>query len=415
MRGTRFFLLYIITSLLCFSECSYNEYNDIGNVAISPKNVTELGGFAYTAKTLGGMFFSEGGHLYLFGGTEVTEGSNAQVFLYSIDDDKIVFKQHVEDTRCILSFCEIDDEIYFATIGVSSYCQLLSFNKSTNKIDLKKKLPGKGIYAMDYDSNSGLLYIAISDEPQLYSYSISTGDCTCLLKNFTDSKFIRSMTFYGEICYLGIGSNADLIMFNVRSGEYKSLLPEIFKSESFVYSQSIMDKRLYILMSPSYKILTVCLDAEYEFTHVANYRDDNLNNAMLSGIGSNWIDINGDILFVDESNGIVRQLTHQGILSYHDETSNKDYFLDTSLNLYCYQLNKKLWSRDLSANIFKDYIIPIEFLAYNGVIYAPGRRFVVWDLKTNKKSSFVLNDEPQASVWGGAIPLYGKLCTMFGV
>lgn len=85
----------------------------------------------------------------------------------------------------------------------------------------------------------------------------------------------------------------------------------------------------------------------------------------------------GKTSFLDAASGVIHTLNTSGVYMRKDLAGNI------------------LFQRDLGGLLEKDYVLPTEFQVYDGVFYAPGRRFAVRDGAGEK--TFLVSDEPQAS------------------
>lgn len=206
----------------------------------------ELGSPCYVMKTLDGLFFSQGDDLFLISGTEVWEGSDSQVFVYQVSADRMVLSQTLEHCCSMTAFCETEQSVYFATIArtASEGWDLYAYDKSTQSISLCAHFPEAGCYALSWDGND-TVYAASSHPAALYSYSMSAGRSILISNEITSQPYIRSMEYFDGNCYLGIGSQAELISIEPKSGAIHHLLPQAYDAESFVYGLRAFNGKLY--------------------------------------------------------------------------------------------------------------------------------------------------------------------------
>ena len=377
--------------------------------------VENLGNMLYTLKTLGGLFYRYEDKLYLIAGTENAYGTRAQVFVYSITDDVMIYSKVIEEADCILAFEETGEDIYFATIGKDRETggNLYSYSKTDNEIKNRNvHFEDQGVYAMDYDG-ADTLWIGTSNTPCLYAYSISKQKIYCMLSDFTDSVYIRTMKYVNGRVYMGIGSKADLIVYNVDDGKYRSLLPNDYKENSFVYSIDTIDDTLYFLVKNDMGIYSMDLNECNIIRREATYRAP-VANSFSSEEGLNWVDIEGDLLTYQNCNLVSHETYNAGVRVYYDDVTGNSYSLEGNGVLSCYYQGIKIQSRDFIDDLEKSYIRPQEFMVYNDVIYLPWRRFIVWDRKSDSHYVYTVNDEPQAAIMSEHVVYTGSypLCTI---
>lgn len=385
--------VFLLLSILMISACA----------ATTSLQIQNLGGLSYSMKTLDGLFFqSNEGELCLISGTETTEGSFSQAFVYNIDRDQMVMTQVLDNCRSMTAFCEAGTEIYFATISASADwgCDIYVWDIDSgifrNCAHLEKK---KGIYAMAWDGENRI-FVATSQPAGLYSYDISSGEVHEICADFTEELYVRSLAYVNGMCYLGIGTKAALYEVDVTSGEYRSILPEMWSDDAYVYTQAVFGDDIYLLLSPSYTILKydtkdrtfTDTDLKYEETSVLE------EAALLSdSFEGTTVNLLGDLLLINEDR-MIGNLSFGTKVSYLDEGAHVIHGL-TSSGFYqrISPEGKILFQRDISELVEKSYVIPTEFLVYDNVAFSPGRRFVVRDIDSGMEKVFLVMDEPQAS------------------
>ncbi len=365
--------------------------------------ITDLGEVQYTAKTLGAHYFYKDNNLYLIGGTEVSDGSHAQLFVYDLENNKLIFDVVISPAICIMSFCQTNNIVYFGTISRNPEdgCDLYAYDIYENKYSKIFHFNEIGIYAIDWDKND-YIYIATSGNARLYKYSLEQNDLTLLLENFTDEIFIRSMKYVDGICYLGIGSNADLIAMNVSTLEWNSILPDALKeNNTFVYNINSIYGELLFLLKNDNGIYSYSPD-KMNFRRITNYKQTSSQEEEEKEIESfSWIDLEGDIILFGSRENF-KQYSLDGLRSFYDIDKDTMYTIDSSCIVYKYINGKIKETIDLAGIMRKSYIMPIEFLAYDNVLYFPGRRFIVWNRNNEKIRSYIIQGEPQASTMSNA-------------
>ena len=351
----------------------------------------ELGSPCYVMKTLDGLFFSQGDDLFLISGTEVWEGSDSQVFVYQVSADRMVLSQTLEHCCSMTAFCETEQSVYFATIArtASDGWTLYAYDKDAQSITRCAHFQEKGCYALCWDGND-TVYAASSSPSALYSYSISAGRSILISNEITSQPYIRSMEYFGGNCYLGIGSQAELISIEPKSGAIHHLLPQAYDAESFVYGLRAFNGKLYVSLSPSSTILEYD-PAERVFSEIQSYCDvaysniteeyssgaNLLGSLLVKGAAGDTISLSLPYKSAALWNSAVYGLTISGIVEKHAG-------------------NAAAVSHDLCEYLERSYVIPTEFLAYDGNLYIPERRFQSI-FRDGKTVTHLVSTEPQAS------------------
>jgi len=130
----------------------------------------------------------------------------------------------------------------------------------------------KGIYDIGVytEGSTKKVVIAASDPLEVWVYNTADGLTTRLGQGFSAEKFIRSVSIKDGFLYLGIGSRADFIRMDVRTGKAESIRLPGFQEEAFVYDQFVSHGKIYMLMSPSYQVVEYDTDTE-SFSAAAAY------------------------------------------------------------------------------------------------------------------------------------------------
>lgn len=376
--------------VLCISVNLITGCGDL-NVGYIADN---LGKQAYTSKLLDGMFFEKDDELCIISGTEVSEGSNAQIFVYNVDSCEMEYTQEICGAACVCAFCETNEYIFIGTISrAASYgSDLYALNKKTNVLSRRMHFQESAIYGMAYDGMD-TVFVATSKAAALYAYSLSLNSSKCLLADFTQEEYVRSIAYNEGICYLGIGSKADFVSVDVASSVYESTEQKKIKEDSFVYAQSVCGKDIYFLLSDSGSVMVLDTETNEVKDTGCVYRE---GSTEIPVEFDECINILGDLLFVREG-VIVAQYSSGAQCSCFNERSNCVISLNSSTFLQGWQHNKLMFQKDLSKELGKSYIIPIEFLVYDDVIYIPSRRFHIRNLNNDFSKEFLVTDEPQAS------------------
>lgn len=375
----------------------------IGCTTRSALMAENLGGIAYTMKTLDGLFYSYEEELYLLSGTEVSAGTSNHVFLYNVNQDKLVMSQTLSGGSCSMTaFCDAGNMLYFATISSSaSYgCDLYVCDKSTGEVRACAHLENvKGIYDLAWDGKAEI-FVATAYPAALYGYHTGSGETREVCTGFTDQNYVRSLSYVDGFCYLGVGAVADFIMVDTVSGACRSLLPKEYVNESFVYEQASSGSKIALLLSPSCRILEydtqtgIFTDTGFFHQEASASPADRFSPPILSG-NERFADLLGELLLMDET-GISGAYESGGKAAYLDAEADVIHALSLS-GIYTRMdlAGNLLFQRDLSELLEPKYIKPPGFQVWDGTMYVPWRRFVVRDSEGER--AFLVKDEPQAS------------------
>lgn len=147
----------------------------------------------------------------------------------------------------------------------------------------------------------------------------------------------------------------------------------------------------YILLSPSNKILAI--DKNGIIQEELNEEDDKHNIHIKS---QNYVELDGNILYKDSNDDSWKRLHTDYKACFIDE-QGIFYGLNSS-GILEITANGEIESQiDFCKYLDKSYTIPINVLAYNDNIYIPWRRFVQYNILSNRTQEFLVDTEPQAA------------------
>lgn len=352
-----------------------------------------FGPLVYSVKTPMGLYYSYKGKDFFIGGTEVRNPSNASIYILEGETGHIVMEREIPFCEAIWAFCDTPKELFFATIhgstGVGS--SLFRVSKATHEVEKLYTFEEQMVYTMTYDSK-GALYIGTSHDANLYQYKINSNDMTKLnVDKISDQDVIRSMVYQNGICYLGIGTKADLIAFDLQKKKVSSILPNAHKSESFVYDIKIVDDKIGLLLSPSMKLLLYdpiskkMMDWKLEKWEK---NDDLFQNTLYNFAGLQVVGFRDSKAY--------KRFPNEQMISSKILKDKIVGIVPSGIYKVVDRENNQLMQSDLSLSLNKTWEQPIEFIAENGFLYFPGRRFKVY--KQNQLLGIgIVDSEPQAS------------------
>lgn len=361
--------------------------------------------FSYSSlKVMGAYFYEWNDELYLIGGTEVASGiynkAANSVFVFNVTAKQLLAYEKLENSISVTNFCDAGDDIYFGTISADSSngSTVFRWNKENSLLCSCTHIEGvKGIYDIGiyFDNSSKKVVIVTSDPLEVWVYNTGNGLITRLGQGFSTEKFIRSVSVEEDSIYLGIGSRADFIKMDVRTGKPESILLPEFRDETFVYDQFVSRGKIYMLMSPSYQIAEYDVNTE-SFSIIATYDPyDNNECLYMAAEDLDKIHLLGNIFFYDrESDKVCGSVQGGSEASYiFNEVL---YGVDSSGLVRVYNDEKLIEVFDLYEFVNCEYTVPTKYVVYDSCVYIPGRRFVIYDLKNGDKKVFLVSDEPQA-------------------
>lgn len=361
--------------------------------------------FLYSSlKVMGAYFYEWNDELYLIGGTEVASGiynkAANSVFVFNVTAKQLVAYEKVKNSISITNFCDAGDDIYFGTISVDSSngSTVYRWNKKDSSLYNCTHIEGaKGIYDIGVylEDSTKKVVIATSDPLEVWVYNTEDGLTTRLGQGFSDEKFIRSVSIEDEFIYLGIGSRADFIRMDARTGKAESIRLSEFQEEAFVYDQFVSHGKIYMLMSPSYQVVEYDVNTE-SFAIAATYDPyDNYECLYLAAEDCDRIHILGNIFFYDRVSDKVRGKVQGGSEASYI-FNGVLYGVDSSGLVRAYNSEKLIEVFDLYEFVDCEYTVPTKYVVYDSCVYIPGRRFVKYDLKNGDKKVYLVSDEPQA-------------------
>lgn len=352
-------------------------------------------------KILAGHFFEENEKVYLIAGTEVSQnlygGENCSIFIYNVTDDKVVLCELLDNAVSMTAICEAGNFIYFATISSSRLagCDLYRYSKSNKSIEKAAHFEQRGVYALAFDGDRNIIAVT-SDNIALYLYNMETQSVALVRDSFSQERYARSLSYCDGYVYIGIGTHADLIKLNLESGESCSVLSEQYKSNAFIYSQGVMDDKIYMLVSPSYEILEYNLSDGIIRDSGFRYSDEIIEYKALASCSNNrqQVPLLGKLLYIG-CEGVAEIENFGTLVSFVGE--NADYGLDATGLVHIWNRDSRTEQLvDLYNYIGGDSVIPSVYFINNNKIYIPERRFCRYNLQGKRETVFLVKDEPQA-------------------
>lgn len=362
--------------------------------------IQNLGSYAYSMKTLNGMFFeNETGEVLLISGTETTEGAQSEAFVYDCDNQNLLYSEKIDDACSFTGFCNGEHGVvYFGSIsrGNQSGCNLYSYDCNLNAFRKLAHFQEKGIYSLDY--KDGNVYVSTSEDVALYRYNVKTEECVKIIKGFTEQPYAFSTIIGENICYVSIGTKPEIFAIDIKAGQCRNLLPERYKAESSVMGLTRIEDNIFFLLSPSCKVIKMDLLSETFIETELRYNQSSVQNIDTDGL-LNFYNFYGDTIL--EYNDHVELVSNRNKCSYGRINNDKVEIYGLNISgIITKQINgEELFSIDLCQVLSRSYCIPLNALAVNDILYIPERRFQVCDLHNNYRLTHLIIDEPQAATY----------------
>lgn len=392
--GTCILTVGIVLILLNINNIFINQENDITDYESNFK-AYDIGPIVYSIKTPSGLFFENkyNEKEYFIGGTEVRTPSFASVYIIDMQNKNIIKEFKIKNANAVWSFCETKDNIFFGTIdGIGGNgATFYSIDKKDFNLTQIYTFKERMIYAMDYDGIDKI-YIGTSEEPNLYSYDILLNKMDRVNKNaFTNKHIIRTLVYSNEKCYIGMGSKADFVIYDLKNNTYISALDKDNQEESFVYDIKDINGKIVYILSPSLKIMEYDENSKLSKEIIPKNRNNiNFKLPMYNFAGKKlfydekkeeyYLLEQDDLLMLNINKGLMQGVTSSGVFKSINFEGEVIEIIDLSKKL------EKTWEQ------------PIEFIVDNDILYFPGRRFLVFNNNKKNINIGIMNSEPQASV-----------------
>ncbi|RAV19708.1 immunoglobulin-like domain-containing protein [Paenibacillus contaminans] len=138
---------------------------------------------------------------------------------------------------------------------------------ASEMIDLGIAVPGQNTLFGLTDGRNGVFYGGTYDQAYVFKYTPGTG-FTTFGPNGAGNRFdeneayVRGMTIDTEenVLYVGIGSHAKLIRYELDTGASQSILPEAYADSTFVYHLKQTGGKLFATVTPNNQVLVLSVE-----------------------------------------------------------------------------------------------------------------------------------------------------------
>ena len=355
---------------------------------------TDYGTVMRKIKTFGGLFYSYNGSRFYAGGTEAGSGQHlSQLWIYNIT------KQEMTKVFNINESTFIDAIRYYDRLGVlfGAGNKVYRYIPSQNIIELITSL-GDRVEIYDLVLFNDILFIGTAPQSELYEYNFT--DKTLIKhQGILNQRYIRSIEQAGKYVYLGLGTVAQFIRVDIKTGEKQNLLPPEYDNDAFVYDIVKIDNLLLLFLAPSYRIV-----AYDTITCKFNSISQNISNMQMKMNKGDGI-IFSAIGFLFEYNSKTNQISRLNCGEcYISEFSENGKLQGFTRDGYYIHINTKTGSVINTIDMAKlgltgANIIPYGLSVYNGRAFIPERRFSIFNTRTREIIEKRISAEPQASIF----------------
>jgi len=278
-----------------------------------------------------------------------------------IDSYSIFYSKDLKDVEGAWALHFFNDTLF---IGTYRRGKLLAFYFNT-KILKELADVGRSAYIWEIDHDTKNIYFGIYPGGIVYEYNILKSKLFKLI-SLKNREHVRTIRSYKEFLLIGAGSPAELFLYNKKSKKLYSILPKIFKSDSFVYSVKLSNGKIYCLLNPSDTVLI------FSSTNFKLKNKLDFNNIPLKAISPKDQLINfpdNSVLYLINRNKLFRNniKTNPSLLQYFDKQNDRFISLSKDGYLIYYDIKKKFRKEFYLVNKIEN----LKNLRLNGLYYGP--------------------------------------------
>jgi len=356
----------------------------------------DLLGFHNTAiesiSTVAGLFVKDGGINAYYGVTR--SGKHCRLFRYNIDTGKVDLIKDIESSAGSWSIKRSGDFLYIGTYNSASVHQ---FNLSTNEMLELAEMPDEK-YIWDMAMEDGLLYVGTYPSAKLFSLNTANQEIIDLgnMSDRAEAKYIRALASHNKKIYIGIGTHAELIEYDILTRTKTPIpLPE-GNTDSFVYQLKIQSDLLFIGLSPSTDVLVYDLSTKQYIYHLEDIKKQPVSLPSFNQ-DTYQISLRGYLLEYDKKENMLKRVSFDFGVAPHfiNETEiasvneNGLYFEAT------YQGERTTEIDFLSNGLNGIPAQPYSMLAFECKVFIGERRLKVVDLKQENSFLNLIHGEPK--------------------
>nr|MDO8114897.1 hypothetical protein [Candidatus Sigynarchaeota archaeon] len=149
--------------------------------------------------------------------------------------------------------CEYGGKIYVGSIQAAAF---FCYNPTTDQISYLGDAAGEDFVLTCHPGPDGRIYGATYPNAKVVVYNPANGQIQDLGRMHPTESYVRDLAVAenGKV-FCGIGSKADIIVYDPLSGNKTSILPAQYKNNSFAYTMDTEDDVVYAYMLFDYSVL----------------------------------------------------------------------------------------------------------------------------------------------------------------
>lgn len=212
---------------------------------------TNYGTALKSTSTFDGFFSSDGKDRVFFGVTRT-----GLLYRYNLTTEQVDLNLAIPGAIGASEVLQVGSNIYFSTFvpaALYRYDLLTAELVQITQFDLEN-------YSYDLKRDGEFLLVGTYPSGRIYRYSLLSG-VTENLGSISQEAYVRSIETYQNKIYAGIGSHAGLIEYDPVMGIKTDILPSAYADDSFVYTLNRIGAKLFIGLSPSYRMLVFDLES----------------------------------------------------------------------------------------------------------------------------------------------------------
>ncbi|MCP4325911.1 MAG: hypothetical protein GY787_29570 [Alteromonadales bacterium] len=412
-RGNRVTLNNLAVSVICIPNklvVDAGENNQIEvDLAVLPSQLMERlvierssvlknhGLAITTVSTVAGKFVNDFVENSYYGVTR--SGDFLQLFKFNVSTESIDFSIPIQEAKGAWSMVQANDDLY---IGTYNPALLYKFNMVTEQLTQVAELEGE-TYIWDMSLSQGNLYIGTYPSAKLFTYNIAHSTLNELVVNSQAStvKYTRAVVAHNNKLYLGYGTPAELLEYDISTGETVSIpLPDSLNS--FVYQLQVHSDKLFVGLSPSTDVLAFDLNKK---EWVASLKDlTNQPVVMPTFIeGVTHLELRGYLLeYWEDTNSLYRVSKDYGVAPHFTNENNIAFVNSNGLYYEKSYSGVPIKEVDfLSVGLNGIPARPYSLIANSDIVVVGERRLRVLDTKTNSESLKIIKGEPKGLTFLG--------------
>ena len=321
----------------------------------------------------------------------------AYLYKYLVDKSIVDFQIPIPEAEGGWCIEYADGKYYIATYKKSI---LLSFCPVTKQLKKLAELHNEDSYIWSLDiinnDTEKSIYLGTSPRGNIYKYDINTEKLSILFSVYPKWSYVRSLKVHGDKVYAGVGSPANLIVYDKITKIYSPILPNNYLAQSYVYHLFINNNTLIASLSPSHDLLAFDIlsgkvsSAGRLLDMPIKIPSNDADDIIFRGISDMLIEYN----FKDNT---AKRLSLSGLTGGYYDPMDKTFSGFSRMGIYTkihIPTNAILKKIDLLTAGFKSSKVrPFSIAALAGKVYVGEKRLRVFDAHKFDQKIYVGNGE----------------------